>query len=137
VAEAAQPLLNLEIVVVDDDADLRELLSLLLGSKGARVRTVGSAAAAMDALAQHPTDVLLADVLMPDEDGYSLIRKLRSRERDHHMGVRLPAIAVTAFAGASDREKALNAGYDWHLAKPIDTEALISAIARFGKAQSV
>ncbi|HEY7189051.1 MAG TPA: CHASE3 domain-containing protein, partial [Vicinamibacterales bacterium] len=70
VAEAAQPLLNLEIVVVDDDADLRELLSLLLGSKGARVRTVGSAAAAMDALAQHPTDVLLADVLMPDEDGY-------------------------------------------------------------------
>jgi signal transduction histidine kinase/CheY-like chemotaxis protein len=137
VAEAAQPLLNLEIVVVDDDADLRELLSLLLGSKGARVRTVGSAAAAMDALAQHPTDVLLADVLMPDEDGYSLIRKLRSRERDHHMGVRLPAIAVTAFAGASDREKALSAGYDWHLAKPIDTEALISAIARFGKAQSV
>jgi CheY-like chemotaxis protein/anti-sigma regulatory factor (Ser/Thr protein kinase) len=136
-AEAARPLLNLEILVVDDDADLRELLSLLLGSKGARVRTVGSAAAAMDALAQHPTDVLLADVLMPDEDGYSLIRKLRSRERDHHMGVRLPAIAVTAFAGASDREKALNAGYDWHLAKPIDTEALISAIARFGKAQSV
>jgi CheY-like chemotaxis protein len=85
-------------------------------------------------IAQRRPDVLLADVGMPEEDGYSLIRKLRALEGQQN-GSRLPAIAVTAYATATDRERALAAGYDGHVAKPVDPAALTRAIARVAKPQ--
>ena len=73
---------------------------------------------------------------MPEEDGYSLIRQLRASERERDAG-RLPAIAVTAYASASDRERAIAAGYDAHVAKPVDPDALARAIAKVAKTENV
>ena len=120
---------QVDILVVDDDGDVRDLLALLLESRGAHVRTVASAQEAIEAINQRRPDVLLADLRMPDEDGYSLIRKVRAREHEEH-GERLPAIVVTASAGSPDREQALAAGYDWHVAKPVDPGELARAIVK-------
>jgi PAS domain S-box-containing protein len=125
---------HLDILIVDDDGDVRDLISLLLQARSARVRAASCAAEALDVIALRRPDVLLADVGMPEEDGYSLIRKLRAREGQQN-GSRLPAIAVTAYATASDRERALAAGYDGHVAKPVDPAALTRAIARVAKPQ--
>ena len=122
-------LARLDILIVDDDGDVRDVLTLLLESRGATVRTVSSTLEADEAIVCRRPDVLLSDLRMPEEDGYSLIRKVRSRERDHE-APRLPAIAVTAYATASDREQAIAAGYDWHVAKPVDPDALARAIAK-------
>src|SRR2546425_973942 len=115
-ADAPESLPPIEILIVDDDGDVRDLLALLLESRGAIARTVSSASEALDAISQRRPDVLLADLRMPDEDGYSLIRKVRAREREQQEG-RLPAIAVTAYASPSDRDKAIAAGFDLHVAK--------------------
>jgi CheY-like chemotaxis protein len=125
---------HLDILIVDADGDVRDLMSLLLEARSARVRAASSAAEALDVIAQRRPDVLLADVGMPEEDGYSLIRKLREREGQQN-GSRLPAIAVTAYVTATDRERALAAGYDGHVAKPVDPVALTRAIARVAKPQ--
>jgi PAS domain S-box-containing protein len=134
--DVRQSLLPLEVLIVDDDADARDLLALLLESRGAVARTAVSARDALVAIEQHRPDVLLADLQMPGEDGYWLIRTLRERE-----GVRarthLPAIAVTAHASSGDRERAIAAGYDDHIAKPIKTEELAHAIARIAKVERV
>jgi CheY-like chemotaxis protein len=114
---------------VDDDGDVRDLLALLLESRGATVRTVSSTIDAVEAIVRRRPDILLSDLRMPEEDGYSLIRKVRDRERDQE-APRLPAIAVTAYATANDREQAIAAGYDWHVAKPVDPDALARAIAK-------
>jgi CheY-like chemotaxis protein len=127
---------DLEILIVDDDGDVRDLMSLLLEARRAHVRAASSAAEALDVIAQRRPDVLLADVGMPEEDGYSFIRKLRARERQQNRS-RLPAIAVTAYATATDRERALAAGYDGHVAKPVDPAALTRAIALVAKPQEV
>ena len=108
----------------------------MLESRGAIIRTVPSAAAALDAMGQHRPDVLLADLGMPEEDGYSLIRRVRAHESDRHLA-RLPAIAVTAYATARDRDLALAAGYDWHAAKPVEPGDLARTIAKAAKAQNV
>jgi CheY-like chemotaxis protein len=120
---------QLEILIVDDDGDVRELLTLLLEAQGAMVTTVSSAAEALDAIDRRRPHVLLSDVRFPDEDGYSLIQKLRVREREQTTA-RIPAIAVTAYAGTSDRDDAVAAGYDAHVPKPIHPDALLRAIAR-------
>ena len=127
---------DVDVLVVDDDGDMRDVAALLLESRGATVRTVSSARAALDAISEHRPDVMLADLFMPSEDGYSLIRTLRARESKGHL-VPLPAIAVTAFASPADKERALTAGYDSHLAKPFDAEALIRIIAKFCDSQNV
>jgi PAS domain S-box-containing protein len=127
---------DIDVLVVDDDGDMRDLVALLLGSRGANVRTVSSASAALDAISQRRPNVMLADLRMPIEDGYSLMRTLRERESKQHV-VPLPAIAVTAYASPADRERALAAGYDGHLAKPFDAEVLIRTIAKFGETQNV
>jgi PAS domain S-box-containing protein len=113
---------GVRVLVVDDDEDARALLELLLEGYGARVQTAAGATEALDLLARTTFDVLLSDVAMPGEDGYSLIRKVRDR------GATIPAIAVTAFARTEDRANALGAGYDAHLAKPVDAGALVLAI---------
>jgi hypothetical protein len=131
-----ESLAQIEILIVDDDGDARDLLALLLESRGATVLTVSSVTEALEAINEHRPDVLLADLRMPEEDGYSLIRKLRAREREQD-SARLPAIAVTAYASAADREQAIAAGYDGHVAKPINPDALTRAIANVAKAQNV
>jgi PAS domain S-box-containing protein len=128
--------LQLDILIVDDDGDVRDLLGLLLQTRGATIRAASSAAEALEAIVRHRPDVLLADVGMPEEDGYSLIRKVRAHEQQQN-GNRLPAIAVTAYATVKDREQALVAGYDWHVAKPVDPAALTRAIMKVTTPQEV
>lgn len=136
VAAAMESLSGIEILIVDDDGDVRDLLALLLESRGAAAFTVSSAAEAFEAIRQRRPQVLLADLRMPDEDGYSLIRRLRRQEREASQP-RLPAIAVTAYASASDREQAIAAGYDWHVAKPVEPEELARAIVRVARVEDV
>lgn len=104
------------------------MTALMLGTNGAHVRTAASAAEALDLMHRRRPDVLLADIGMPGEDGYSLIRAWRDAERAAGSS-RLPAVAVTAYASARDLELAAAAGFDWHIAKPIDLDQLSRAIA--------
>jgi PAS domain S-box-containing protein len=134
-ADAPGSLPPIEILIVDDDGDVRDLLALLLESRGATVRTVSSASEALDAISQRRPDLLLADLRMPDEDGYSLIRKVRAREREQQEG-RLPAIAVTAYASPSDRDQAIAAGFDSHVAKPVEPDDLARAVANVARGLS-
>jgi PAS domain S-box-containing protein len=119
----------LEVLVVEDDPEARALLSFLLESEGARVRTASSTAEALAAIADRRPDLLLADIGLPQEDGYALIRKLRASEGESAKR-RLPAMAVTAYATSADREEALAAGYDAHLAKPVEPPELLRALAK-------
>jgi CheY-like chemotaxis protein len=134
--EGLESFSHLEILIVDDDEDGRDLLALLLDSRGATTRTASSAAEALEAIRQRRPDVLLADLRMPDEDGFSLIRKIRAVEHEQQIR-RLPAIAVTAYASPSHREQALVAGYDSHVAKPVDAGELARAISQVAGADSV
>jgi len=117
---------GLRILLVDDEPDALEVVSTALEQFGAEVASVPSAADAMLALRRPGTDVLVADIGMPEEDGYSLIQRVRKLEGD--LG-RLPAIALTAYAGDGDRRRALDAGFQIHLPKPIDPGALAEAVA--------
>ncbi len=103
-----------------------------LEDHGIRVLTATSAAAALELLQREHVDVLLADVAMPEEDGYTLIRKLRALNAPRMASI--PAAAVTAFACSEDEQQALQAGFQLHLAKPIDPRALVAAVARLAKA---
>jgi CheY-like chemotaxis protein len=117
-----------DVLVVDDEVDARDMLALMLEARGATVRSVGSAGEAVDAMTNRRPDVLLADVGMAVEDGYALIRRWRLQEKEDGRE-RVTAIAVTAYASATDRERALKAGYDGHIAKPVDAGQLIKMIA--------
>jgi signal transduction histidine kinase/CheY-like chemotaxis protein len=125
---------DVHVLVVDDEADARDLMEMVLSEYGAIVTTVGSAAAALAEVDRRVPDVLLSDVGMPREDGYALIRRLRSRPAER--GGAIPAIAVTAYAAASDRASALAAGYEAHVAKPFEPEALAQAVAMLCRAQT-
>jgi PAS domain S-box-containing protein len=113
---------GVRVLVVDDEADARALMGTVLGQCGADVATVSSAAAAMDALRRERYDVLLSDISMPEEDGYQLMRKVRA------LNASIPAAAVTAFARAEDREAALAAGFQLHVAKPVEPAVLARAV---------
>ena len=115
------------VLVVDDEEDAREAMAVLLGQAGARVVSVGGAADALEALDRERPDVLLSDIAMPGEDGYALIRRVRARDADH--SGRIPAAALTAYATLEDRAKAIRAGYDEHIPKPVDPTRLIAAVA--------
>jgi CheY-like chemotaxis protein len=128
-AEAAAPpeleqLTGVHVLIVEDDADSRNVLTVLLQRLGALVEAVGSAKEAYDRLALRRPDVLVSDIGMPDEDGYSLIRRVR-QVTEHR---RLPAIALTAYARKQDAELAIASGYDRHLPKPVAPADLIRAI---------
>jgi CheY-like chemotaxis protein len=125
--EAPKPLSNMRVLVVDDDEDARELIALVLEGAGATVKQAESVANAMLAVASDDFRVLVSDIGMPAEDGYDLIRRLRSGAGSpQSRGV--PAIAVTAFSAPEDRRKALAAGFQEHLTKPVDFAALIAAV---------
>jgi PAS domain S-box-containing protein len=118
---------GLRLLLVDDERDAREVLPNVLEGFGARVRTAASAREALADLLHGGIDVLIADIGMPDMDGYELIRRIRSMDSE----VRgIPAIALTAYASDSDRRKALEAGFQLHLAKPVEPQQLAAAVAQ-------
>jgi CheY-like chemotaxis protein len=118
---------GLRILVVDDDADAREVVSTILSQAGAEVATASSAPQALDLVERWVPNVLISDIGMPGEDGYQLIRKIRARFSDKSN--QIPAIALTAFARSQDRLKALSAGYQTHVAKPIEPLELVTVVA--------
>ncbi len=125
--EATTDITALRVLVVDDEPDARDLLDTALSRFGARVTTAASAADALTQWAQAGYDVVVSDIAMPHSDGYAFIRKLRAGEQ---AGRRVPAIALTAHARDSDKAQAMEAGYDEHLAKPVDPRRLAQTIAR-------
>ena len=130
----ARSLAGVSVLVVDDDEQSRLVVAAHLEAYHAAVITAPSAATALDVLQRQRVDVLLADIAMPGEDGYSLIRKLRALDAPSIAGI--PAAALTAFARNEDRQQALEAGFQLHLAKPIDADALVSAVAMLGRRAS-
>jgi CheY-like chemotaxis protein len=123
----SQRLDGISVLVVDDEADTRELLEVILEQCGATVMTAQSAQAAIELLGQHHADVMLSDIGMPDEDGYELIRQVRALPPES--GGRTPAIALTAYARVEDRLHALRAGYQMHVPKPVVLAELVALIA--------
>jgi signal transduction histidine kinase/CheY-like chemotaxis protein len=122
----AKGLQGLRVLVVDDDEDARELLRVLLQQSAIEVRVAEHVDAAVAALEEFRPDVLISDIAMPGEDGYSLIRRIRMLASDV---ARTPAIALTAYARTEDRDRALVEGFNAHLSKPVDPEDLLMTIA--------
>ena len=115
------------ILLVEDDATAREAMRRLLELDGALVRVASSAAEAREAYLAETPDLIVCDIGLPCEDGLSLIRWLRRVEHDRNRK-RVPALAVTAFARVDDERAALDAGFDKHVPKPVDEEALVASI---------
>ncbi len=120
---------GLRVLVVDDEADARELVGTVLEQYGAEVTLAANAFEALEALDRHWADVLVSDIGMPEEDGYSLIRKIRSLEAERG-AQEMPAVALTAYAQEKDQQQALSAGFQVHLSKPVDPVGLVAAVAR-------
>ena len=118
---------GLHVLLVEDDDDSRKLLGTMLKRYGARVTATKSVKEALNVFEGELPDLLISDIGMPDEDGYELIRKLRSAPPDR--GGLIPAIALTGYASRKDRDRALAAGYHQHIAKPIEQADMIAAIA--------
>jgi PAS domain S-box-containing protein len=118
---------GLRVLVVDDEADSLEFLSISLTECGAEVRAVSSAAEALSMLEEFRPDVLISDIGMPHEDGYTLMRKVRALGPEH--GGAIPAAAVTAYARSEDRMRALLAGFQTHIAKPVEPAELAAVVA--------
>jgi PAS domain S-box-containing protein len=125
--ECGDNLDGLRILVVDDEADTRELLRQGLEYCGAKVKVVGSAAEALDVLMATVPDVLISDIGMPGVDGYDLIRQVRGLPPDR--GGKVPAIALTAYTRTEDRLQSLRAGYDMHVPKPVELAELVAVAA--------
>jgi CheY-like chemotaxis protein len=118
---------GISVLVVEDDTDTRELLRILLQSEGGLVTPTASVQEALSSYHRSLPDVIVADIGMPDYNGYTLIGRVRARDREH--SVVTPAIALTAYATAMDRDTVLSAGFQVHMAKPFEPENLISVIA--------
>jgi PAS domain S-box-containing protein len=118
---------DVRVLVVDDEADTRHLLTEILGQYGAQVLAVTSATEAMTALSQFHPDILISDIGMPEEDGYTLIRKVRNLPSDQ--GGKIPAVALTAYARTEDRTQALLAGFQLHIPKPVNPGELAAVVA--------
>ena len=125
-AAGRQRIDDVRVLVVDDDADARDVMQRLLGLHGANVTTASSAQEALDLIDKFQPNILISDIGMPQEDGYDLIGRLRSLPPDR--GGRLPALALTAFARPEDGMRAVEAGYQLHLAKPVSPEDLVRAV---------
>jgi CheY-like chemotaxis protein len=119
---------GISVLVVDDERDSLDLVRLVLEGSGASVTTVTSASEALDA--RGPFDVIISDIGMPEVDGYTFMRRLRSRDAD----ARVPAIALTAYARVEDAERALRAGFQQHLAKPVDAHRLLEIVETWAHA---
>jgi CheY-like chemotaxis protein len=127
-SQAGLPSLEgLRVLVVDDEADARDLLGVILRRRGAAIATAASMAEALEAMDQARPDVVVSDISMPEADGYELIRHIRGRATEK--GGAVPAIALTAYARDRDRERALAAGFQLHMAKPVEPDDLVVAVA--------
>ncbi|HEX4949923.1 MAG TPA: ATP-binding protein [Blastocatellia bacterium] len=120
-------LAGLRLLIVDDDETARELLTVALTQSGAEVQAAASVADALNLLNASLPDLLVSDIGMPVEDGYALIKKVRARAPER--GGAIPAVALTAYAKSEDRLRALAAGYQMHIAKPVDPIELTTVIA--------
>ncbi|MFN2433085.1 MAG: PAS domain S-box protein [Gemmatimonadota bacterium] len=127
-------LAGVRMLVVDDEPEGRDLLSTVLRWYGAEVTAVGSASEALAELGRGPQDVLVSDIGMPDKDGYALIREIRALEPER--GGRIPAAAVTAYAADEDRSRVLASGFQIHVTKPVEPDALAKAVARLARRDS-
>ena len=122
--QAAGALAGVSIIVVDDDKDARDLISTTLAYAGANVLTAGSMAEALSVLSAASPQALVSDIAMPNGTGYELIREIRRMPRLE----KIPAIALTAFGRVEDRERALTAGFNYHITKPVDPHLLVRAV---------
>ena len=120
---------GIDVLVVEDDSEASEMMTLVLSDRGAHVRTAADYDAALKAMQQRWPDVLVSDIGLPGRDGYELVRRVRQLETERR-AAHLPVIALTAFARAEDRHKTLSAGFDLHLGKPLKPHVLLEAIAR-------
>jgi hypothetical protein len=130
----APPTSSLEglfVLLVDDEPDTREALRMVLEQSGLEVETAGSAREAMTRFAARVPDLLLSDIAMPGEDGLSLIQRVR--ELPPERGGKVPAAAITAYAGAEDRRQVLAAGFQHHVAKPVDPARLLGIISTMAR----
>jgi len=118
-------LTGLDVLVVEDNDDSRKLLQTILSRAGARVHAAGDVASAMRIVAGTWPDIIISDIEMPGEDGYSFIRKIRLQEPP---SVHVPAIALTAYTRSVDRVRALAAGFQTHMSKPVDPAELVAAV---------
>ena len=125
---------GISVLVVDDDEVSREVVASQLHGCHADVLTASSAADACELLEHERVDVLLADIGMPGEDGYALIQRIRTLGKSSTASI--PAAALTAFARDEDRQRALQAGFQLHLAKPVDASSLVAAVATLGRMRS-
>jgi CheY-like chemotaxis protein len=126
-ADSSSVLDKLRMLVVDDEADTREFVRMALMQCGAEVKTVGTASEALELLEQWTPDVLVSDIGMPGEDGYELIKKVRSRDDERQ--ALIPAIALTAYASVEDGTRILAAGFQRHMVKPLDPDELVAVVA--------
>jgi CheY-like chemotaxis protein len=131
--DLALSLEGVSVLVVDDQEEARVILTHTLGEYGAQVTTVSSGAEALAILSRPPDgrrpDVLILDIAMPDEDGYVVLKKVRALEAERGAAVdQIPAIALTAHARAEDRLRALQAGFQMHVAKPVEPTELAIVI---------
>jgi PAS domain S-box-containing protein len=129
--KATSSLKGIKVLVVDDDEDAREMLGAALNSYGAEVITAAGALKALDALASENIDVLVSDINMPEVDGYELIRRVRAMKPEQ--GGRIPAVALTAYARAEDRLRALKSGFQTHMPKPVEPAELEVVVATLAK----
>ncbi|MEH2062584.1 MAG: PAS domain S-box protein [Nostoc sp.] len=120
-----------QVLVVDDEPDIRDLITFILQDYGVEVTAVASAQEALQALSESVPDVLISDIGMPKTDGYMLMREVRSRSPQQ--GGSVPAIALTAYAGEMNQQQALAAGFQMHISKPVDPDVLVQAIANLIK----
>jgi CheY-like chemotaxis protein len=125
---------GLRVLVVDDDADSRELLVRVLADRGAEVHCAANVTQALDIASRTAPRVLVSDIGMPGSDGYALIQLLRERG---FSAKELPAIAVSGLARAEDRQQGMDAGYDFYFAKPVDVEGIVEAVAAVTERQTI
>jgi two-component system, OmpR family, response regulator len=126
---------GLRLLIVDDDADTREILTLVFEMEGAEIISATSASEALELISRFKPDILISDIHLPDEDGYSLLSKVRNLEIGQ--GRWTPAIALTGSVMDEDCAKAFSAGFQIHLCKPIYLDELVSEVANLARGKSL
>ena len=125
--QGASMLSGVHVLLVEDHARAREVIGRLLVDYGAAVTATSGVAEALEAFGRERPDVVLSDIELPGEDGYALIRKLRALPRDR--GGQTPAACLTGMSTVEDRARVLRAGFQYHVAKPVDARTLLSVVA--------